>query len=191
MSKLIIASIVGGIILFVWGWLTWSLIPIHNASISNIDNEEAVVSAMHVNMDKKGVYVFPGIPTSQDQAAMDEYTQKMQQGPIGMIIYDPEGSDPMMPSQMIVGLLLTIISSFFTAWFLSRSMAAASTYIARVAFCGMLGVFISIVSHLTNWNWMGYPIDYTMSWILDSVIGWLLAGLGIAAIVKLPKTVEA
>jgi len=191
MKKLLIAGIVGGIILFLWGWLSWSVLPIHTSSMRNIGNEDAVVSSMHINMDQKGVYAFPAMPSTHDQAAMDEWAQKYQQGPVGMIIYNPEGGEPVMSSQMIIGIIISILSSLMAAWFLSRSTAVGSTYILRVAYCGMLGVFVSFVSHLVNWNWMGYPIDYTIAWIMDAVIGWILAGIGIAAIIKAPKTSAA
>ncbi len=187
MVKLITGAIVGGIILFLWGWLSWSAIPLHSASIHYINNEESVITAMNVAMDKKGVYIFPGMPSSSDPAAMEEWTQKYQRGPIGMIIYDPEGSEPVVPARMILGFILGVISCFVASWFLSRSTAAASSYLARVTFCGMLGIFISLTAHLVNWNWMGYPLDYTLSWVMDAVAGWLLAGLGIAAFVKMPK----
>ncbi len=187
MKQLLLGALVGGIILFIWGWISWTILPIHTSSIRNINNEEAVISAMHINMDQKGVYVFPAMPVVQDQTLQDEYLQKYQQGPVGMIIYDPGGSEPMMASQMIVGIIISIISSYLAAWFLSRSTAASSNYFARVAYCGVLGIFVSLVSHIVNWNWMGYPMDYTISWVMDAVIGWVLAGFGIAAIVKTQK----
>jgi hypothetical protein len=31
---------------------------------------------------------------------------------------------------------------------------------------------------------MGYPLDYITKWIVDCVIGFILAGLGIAAFIK-------
>jgi hypothetical protein len=189
MKQLIFGAIVGGIILFIWGWLSWSLVPIHSSTIKTIENEEAVISTMHVNMTEEGVYAFPGMPAPGDPTAENEWIQKYRQGPIGMVIYNPEGTEPMLGSQMIIGLIICLLSSYLAAWFLSRSTAASSSYFARVAYFGMLGIFISIVSHLVNWNWMGYPLDYTVSWIMDAVIGWILAGLGIAAIVKTPKTI--
>jgi hypothetical protein len=159
-----------------------------------MENEDAVIAAMQTSMDKKAVYVFPSMPkfepgTTSDQrkAATEVWSQKYQRGPTGMIIYDPSGSERMMPVQMIVGFVLEILIAFLAAWFLLRSTAAASGYFARVVYCGMLGIFVSFVTHLTNWNWMGYPFDYTTAWIFDNVVGWLLAGLGIAAVVKLPK----
>ena len=186
MKNLIISTVAGGIALFLWGWLAW-VIPIHTSSILSITNEDSVITAMELTMEKRGVYAFPGMPASADKAATDEWTQKYQEGPTGMIIYDPKGSDPMSPVQMIVGLIISMLSAFFASWFLSRSTAAASTYIARVAYCGMLGIFVSVSVHLVNWNWMGFPPDYTVAWIIDTVVGWLVAGAVISAIIKLPK----
>jgi uncharacterized membrane protein len=188
MKKLLIGSIIGGIILFVWSWLAWTLVPIHSDTIQNINNEEAVVTTMNINMDKKGVYVFPAMPATHDKDVVDEYNQKYQQGPVGMIIYDPQGGDPMPPSQMIIGIIIDILAAFIAGWFLSRSTAVASSYLGRVVFCGMLGIFLALLSHIVNWNWMNYPLDYTTAWALDTIIGWVLAGLGIAAIIKVPKT---
>ncbi len=187
MKKIIVGGLAGGIIMFIWGWAAWSIFSVHAGSMLNIPNEDAVVTAMSVNMDKKAIYVFPGLPTASDQASMDDYTQKMQQGPVGMIVYDPQGSDPMAMNQFIGGIIIAVILACMAAWFLSRSTAAASSYIARVAYCGMLGVFISIAAYIVNWNWMGYSFEYTSAWIIDTVIGWVLAGLGIGAIVKTPK----
>jgi len=51
-------------------------------------------------------------------------------------------------------------------------------------YCGVLGIFVSIVAHLTYWNWMGFPLDYTIAMMVDVIVGWILAGLGIAAVVK-------
>jgi hypothetical protein len=89
---------------------------------------------------------------------------------------------------MILGLLIMMITAAMAAWFLSRSTAAASGYIVRVIFCGMLGVFASFVVHLMYWNWFYFPLNYTTAMVADTIIGWLLAGLVIGAIVKTPRS---
>ena len=192
MKKTIIGGVVGGIVLWVWGFLAWVILPLHTPAMRNIMNEDAVIGSMRSALDVKSVYVFPAMPADRsNQEAMDAWTQKYRRGPTGMIIYDPAGSDPMMPAQMIVGLVIFILSAFLASWFLSRSTAAASSYLTRVIYCGMLGIFVSFIAHLSAWNWMGYPLDFTTGMMIDTVIGWLLAGLGIAAIVKAPKMESA
>lgn len=187
MKQIIIAGVVGGIILFIWGFFANVILPLHRSSLYNIPNEGAVIELMRSTMSTPGVYIFPGMPKDKQQSSMDAYTQQYQQGPIGLIVYRPSGADPTMGSQMIPGMIIFIISSLFAAWFLSRSTAVASSYFTRVIYCGMLGVFVSFFVYISSWNWFFYPLDYTTANVADSIIGWLLAGLGIGAIVKVKQ----
>lgn len=185
MKKVLIGGLVGGVVLFVWGALAWTVFPMHSSSILAMANEDSVVTPMKTAMNKKAVYMFPGRPMNMaDRAAEDAWMKKRAQGPVGIVIYDPSGSSPMMPLQMGIGLLDSILTAMLAAWLLSRSTAARSGYFARIAYCGMLGLFISLAVHILNWNWMGYPLDYTTGLVADALIGWVLAGAGIAIFVK-------
>ena len=188
MKKTLIAGIAGGIILFIWSFMAWVLLPLHEPTMHKIPNEDAVIAALQANVTTKGVYIFPKSPgMNADKPTMDTWEQKLKRGPTGMLVYDPAGSDPLMTSQMAGGLILDIFSAMVVAWFLGRSTAMNSSYIARVAYCGMFGVFVSVFTHLMNWNWMGHTMEFTIGLIIDGIIGLLLAGLAIAAIVKTPK----
>lgn len=194
MKKTLLGGLVGGFILFVWGVIAWMVLPLHEASLRRISNEDSVIAALRSSMDTKGVYLFPSTPkmaydkpVAEQEAAMKAWEEKRRRGPIGLIIYHPQGGEPFMARHFVIGLIVNIISALFVAWFLSRSTAFASSYMARVAFCGMLGIFASFAVHLPYWNWMYFPFDYTTAMIADTVFGWVLAGLGIAAIVKPPK----
>ena len=192
MNKVLIGGIVGGVVLFIWSALVWTVVPLHKPSLHNIPNEEAVIGALKANMGEKGLYVFPAMPDmGAGQTSADAYTQKMKQGPVGVIVFDPQGMDSMMPGQFIVGFLLDLVAALLAAWLLSRSTALASPYVSRVMFCGVLGIFASFISFLPGWNWMGYPMDYTTAMVADTILGWLITGLVIAAIVKAPATQQA
>jgi uncharacterized membrane protein YeaQ/YmgE (transglycosylase-associated protein family) len=186
MKKTITGGIVGGIILFVWGAIAWTVLPLHKPSTHSMANEDAVISALRASGGEKGMYFLPAMPEGAGPEH-DAWMQKFKQGPLAMINYNPVGADPMMPGQFIAGLIINLIAGFLAAWFLSRSTAEGSSYLSRVIFCGMLGIFASFSSHLLAWNWLYFPLDYTTAMVADTVIGWLLAGLGIAAIVKTPK----
>jgi hypothetical protein len=148
------------------------------------------MSSLKSNIGEKAVYVFPAMPP-EGQPGMDSYTQKMEQGPVGLIIYDPQGMGRMMTSQFVTGLIIDILAALLAAWILSRSTALGSSYIARVTFCGLLGIFISLGSFLPGWNWMGYALDYTTAMVADALLGWLIAGLVIASLVKVPAAQPA
>jgi len=187
MKKVIIAGLVGGLILFAWGFMVNAVIPLHRPSLHSIPNEDAVVSVLQSALSAPGVYLFPGMITDKQPASKEAYIQKYTRGPLGMIIYRPTGADPIMASQLTLGLLLSIISAILASWFLSRSTAMMSRYITRVIFCGMLGVFVTFFIHINMWNWYFYPLDYTTANIADTILGWLVAGLGIGAIIKVKE----
>jgi hypothetical protein len=191
MVRTILAAVLGGVILVVWGMLAWTVLPVHNDTVQNLPNEDAVIAALQ-GTPQQGVYVFPGMPKDgSDKAAQDAYMERYARGPMGMIVYDPRGGDPMMVSNIVVGLLISILAALVATWIFQRSTAFTGTLLQRLSFFGMLGIFLALATYFTNWNWMGYPLGYTTSMALDSVIAWLLAGLGISMIVKPQKTVLA
>lgn len=180
-------GIVGGLILFLWGMIAWTILPLHDANLKELPAEDQIIEFLRSNIDAKGVYTFPHKPSPPEPAEMDLWTEKYQAGPVGMIVYDPQGASPITPAQLITGLILNILAAFLASWFLGRSTAVAATFVARVSFCGMLGILISLFSHLQMWNWMNFSMEYTTAMVADTLIGWLLAGAGIAAVIKQPE----
>ena len=193
MNKVLLGGLAGGIILYVWSLFAWIFIPpLHGPSLHEIPNEEAVIAMLKPELSSKAVYAFPHNPgMSADQAAKNAWTEKMKRGPGGMIIYDPAGTDPMMAGSMVIGLILDLCSALIVAWLLARSTAVSSSYMSRVAFCGMFAIFATFFNYLTMWNWMGFPGDFTTGLIIDALLAWILAGLAIAAIVKAPAAAKA
>ncbi len=183
--KMLLAGISGGLILFFWGFLSWVVLHVHTASTRTLPNEDAVVATLQSSVHEKGVYLFPSMgETSADPAVQKQREDKYRRGPIGMIYYDPNGMEPFMPSRMVIGILIEIVASLIVAWFLARSTAFNSSYLARVAYCGMFGVFLVVAANLLTWNWFNEPNDWTTALIIDNVVGWILAGLAIAAFMK-------
>ncbi len=191
MKKIIFAGIVGGIILWIWGFIAWVVLPLHLSTVTPIPNETEFTEWLGRSLPAPGVYEFPTLPRetagqspAEQEAAMADYMAKYESGPTGMIFYDSSGKDPFMVNQMISGLLIFILSAAIVAWLLSRSTAAAESYLSRVIYCGMIGTLFAVGCHLSAWNWMGYPFDWTRALMIDSILAWLLAGLGISAIVR-------
>lgn len=191
MNRIIPAGLAGGVILWIWGFVSWVMLPLHQSTLKPIPNEAEIVSSLQTSLGETGVYQFPAMPAEQPGmseeamgAAMENYLEKYHSGPLGLLFYDPHGRDPFMLWQMIAGLIIFMVSAGIVAWFLSRSTAAAGGYLSRVIYCGMIGVFLAIGTHLSEWNRMGFPSDWTTAQMIDSIIAWLLAGAGIAAIVK-------
>jgi hypothetical protein len=170
-KRIILAGIVGGVVLFVWGWIAWMLLPLHDRTIKTPQNEDTLVATLRQSITESGFYFFP------------HHEGAEQTEPPYLVIH--RVPMPAMGKLMAQGFLFGIVSALIAAWLLSKTSLVS--FGARLQFVTVLGLFASFVMDVPNWNWWGFPTDYTVANVADHVIGWLLAGLALAAIVK-PKT---
>ena len=150
MKRVLLAGIVGGLLMFIWSGVAWMALSLHTSTISPMANEDSVITAMKGGMDRKSVYMFPARPKAGDQAATDVWKKKYNQGPVGMVVYNPAGASDLMVAEMGIGLLNSILTAMLAAWILSRSTAEKSGFFARVMFCGTLGLFVCLAVHVAN-----------------------------------------
>jgi hypothetical protein len=165
--RLILAAIAGGIILFVWGAVAWMVLPMDRL-IRKLPDEKSVVASMQTARAERGVYFVGGNPAAP--------------GPQMLMVYTPFAK-ALSPGQLGREFLTDLIAAFVMAWLLSR--VVAKTFPARLVFVIVAGaVLAAIVDDLANWNWFAYPVNYTLAHVGDRLIGWALAGLALAAIVR-------
>ena len=62
MKKTLLAGLAGGLILYAWAAIAWIVLPLHDASIKPMANEDSVIAVMRTAMTEKGVYIFPAMP---------------------------------------------------------------------------------------------------------------------------------
>jgi hypothetical protein len=55
----------------------------------------------------------------------------------------------------------------------------------QVGFFTLFGLAVGILGELPSWNWWGFSAGYAFVGIADAVIGWSLAGLCIAKLLKM------
>jgi hypothetical protein len=184
-KKILLASILGGIALFIWGSLSHMVLGIVDAHIKQIPNEDAVLASMQHNIKEPGFYFFPGYEHSLDmsdepQTTTQKWEQKVREGPNGILVYNSQGREPLEPSQLLIELLTNIVAAFLAAILLVKALGGVPSFGARVLFVTQLGLFARIVADVPYWNWYGFPLDYTISTMYDDVIGFFLVGLVLA-----------
>jgi hypothetical protein len=83
-----------------------------------------------------------------------------------------------------MGFVIDLMGSLLAVCLLSSVGPCGNSYWCRVGFVAGLGVFVAIMGHLSYWNWMHFPLGYTLAFMVDVTVGWTLAGLAIAALVR-------
>ena len=171
MKNCILAVILSAVVLFVWGFISWAILPWHNAVANKFTDELAVLSVLKENAPSAGMYYLPFEQEDLKPGVLFALANIL-----------PDGVDMNMGEMMGVGLLGQAVSALLVILLLCRT--SNLDYWGRVRFVALAGVAIGFVSHFPYWNWFGFSTSYTLVIILDTLIAWTLAGLVLARFVE-------
>ena len=189
MMRILLGGVLGAVVLFVWSFLYWAVLSERLLPHKHMADEAAVVEVLQENLLETGIYLFPMAQYDPDataeekQAAMEAANERHRQGPHGTVTIHREGGEPIPPSKLVKGFVIEFASALLASILLCCACGRRG-YAARAAFVFGLGLFAAVSVHLIAWNFMLNPMGFTLFKIGDSVVGWLLTGLAIAAVVK-------
>ena len=188
MKRVIVGGLLGGLVLFLWGMISHTVLPLGTAGIRSIppEGESAVLAAMKSSMSERALYIFPGIDTSHHLTAEEQETwrAKYVAGPVGVVAFSPrpEGSGNMLLPMWIGKELLANLLAGLVAAVLVMSIPGAVGYRKRVLLLASLGLVVTLDVDVSYWNWYSFPTSYAAAQLIDHTVGWLLAALVLARI---------
>ncbi len=183
--KLLIAGIVGGVVVFIWGYVSHALLPLGKTGIKTLPGEAALLSTLSNSLSEPGVYLFPAEGAEGDEAEKAAWKAKYTSGPRGTLAWDPQtGFEPQSPEQLGAEFASNVLAALLAAILVSW---ARGPYLGRVLFVGLLGVFGWLSISVSHWNWYRFPTDFTLAEGIGEAVGWLIAGIVIAGLVKPPQ----
>lgn len=182
MQKLIKCGIAGGVVLFLWGVVSWMVLPWHQMNMLKFKDESKVARVISDNAHQSGIYILPNMQNlPRDSKAMAEARDAMRQGPFVFASVSLEGQSPNMGVPMIQGIVLKIITACLVTWLLLQTKLK---YSRKVAFVTVVGVVIALIATLPQVFWVGFPLGFSFACIFEIIVGWFLAGLVIAKLSK-------
>lgn len=189
MFRTILAALLAAVVMFQWGWLYWGVLPLADRVTHRIPQEDAVVQVLAENLSESGAYYFPGRPQHDDRPPNPNETEaawneKHAAGPIGWVLLQKQGAPAMDPQVLGLGFGAMFVAALIAAGLLS--ICPPANYARRVIFVAALGLFVAVIGTFNDAIWFAYPWDFQLIKATYQVIGWILAGLVIAAIVKAP-----
>ena len=168
--KILIAAVVAGLVLFVWGFVSWTILSWRDGDVHKFSDEAAVMQVMLDNAPASGIYYIPGDEADYSPTTPNTFVNLMK-----------DGFQTDMGGMMITGIISNILMSVLLAYLLL--MASGLSYAQRLAFVTTAGLLMGLAGNLPYWNWFGFPSGYTLVQIIDSVVMWFLAGLVLAKLV--------
>ncbi len=187
--KILLAGILGGIAMFIWTSIAHMALPLGEAGISEIPNEQAVLAAMQSKIgEKSGLYLFPGLGVGENATreerseAMKHMGEKLTSNPSGLLMYHPAGRPFRLARGLGIEFATELFESILVVFLLAQTKIA--NFGARVGFVCVAGILAAIATNVSYWNWYGFPCVYTASYMFIQVIGFLCVGLVAAFVLR-------
>jgi hypothetical protein len=178
MKRIGIAAVAGGVVLFIWAFVSEMYIPWHETG--TLPDQGAVTAALSDTGTTSGIYEFPG--TAEGEAGEPEAEADGPE-PAGLLMYSAGGGVPFV-IERIIGLVLEVLVAAVAACLLTMAVPALPGFAGRLGFVVLLGVFMIVGADLMHWNSMHYPFRFTLEAAADSLVAALLLGIVLAIIIK-------
>ncbi|MFT4594079.1 MAG: hypothetical protein ACI9JK_001804 [Phycisphaerales bacterium] len=185
LKQIIIGGLLGGITLFMWGFVSWVLMDWHHNTVQHHEGVSAVVENISEQLPETGVYYFPPMDFDKsDSEAMEAWMELHRTQPRGMIFYNATPGEPVSPTRLLQGFLVDVVACMMATILLAMALPSLGGYWSRVMFVLGLGVFAILSVHLVNGVFHDLPFTWTTGVSLDMVASWLFVGLVLGTVVK-------
>ncbi len=172
MKKLLVGALVGGLLVFIWQTVSWTVLGLHEKEYQHTPKQDSIISYLSSQFSADGQYLIPREAPGSSMEDMQKVADKMKGKPWAIVSYHQSYNTDMMMN-ILRGLITSILSVFLVCWILAKNSSPTfgSTFLATV-FIGIVGyLFIPYSAHI----WYATP-DATTN-LVDVLLSWGLCGL--------------
>jgi len=171
MKKFIIATVVGGIVLFMWQFLSFAAVNLHSKATTYTPKQDTILQFLSSNL-QEGQYLLPTVPPN---SSMDDEQKLMEAAngkPWASIAYH-KSLDTGMTLNLVRGYIADIAIIALVVWLLLQfkqrkflTILLANIAIGSIAFM-----------NIPYQDYIWYKTFDINAYLLDAVVGWGLVGL--------------
>ncbi|HRI24611.1 MAG TPA: hypothetical protein PLZ45_08020 [Ferruginibacter sp.] len=81
MKKMIVGALVGGLILFVWQFLTWGALNLHEAQQKYTPKQDSILSYLNSQFSEDGAYFLPTYAPGTSREEMEKQMKARKASP--------------------------------------------------------------------------------------------------------------
>lgn len=176
--RIAIAAAIGGIVMFLWGAVAHTLLPLGEMGMHTAVEQDAALTAITSSASKgEGVYMLPGMDPAmyEDEAANKAFLEANRDKPYALVIYQPAGNAALenMGPNLVKQWASDTLAAGVLAWILSL---APWGFGRRIAVATAAGAFSWLTISVPYWNWYMFPVDFTLANLAEQVVGWAVGG---------------
>ena len=175
MKKSIIGAIVGGLLIFIWQTLSWTVLDLHRPSQDYTSKQDTIMSFLSATIEKEGGYLIPAVPKGTSFEEATKIGESMQGKPWASIQYHKayEVSMNDMYMNMVRGLVATMFMVWLLCWIIGKTgrNSFGTVFIA----CVFTGLIVFINAPYNSYIW--YKIFDVRAHLIDALASWSLCGV--------------
>ena len=174
MKKWLIGSLVGAILLFVWQFISWPLMGLHDAEYKYHPQQDQIISALSNVIKEDGQYMIPRAAPGASREENEAFMLSQQGKPWAVINYIGSAKDRMVMS-MIRGVLVDLAIVALLIYVLGRrsNLSLGSVYMGSLA----IG-FIAYLWHpYTEHIWFQTPVAVITGALMEWIVAYSIVGL--------------
>lgn len=189
-TRIILAGVLGGIAMFIWTSIAHMALPLGEAGLKELPNQEAALAALKTNLgERSGLYMLPGLGVGENATpeqktkAMEHLDERLASNPSGLLMYHPAGARALnMGKWLTIEFLTELLEALLAVFLLAQTRIA--TFGGRVGFIFSAGILAAIATNVSYWNWWGFPGVYTAAYMFIQIVGFLCIGLVAALVLR-------
>lgn len=169
-KKLIIGAVVGGLIVFIYQFLSWALINIHKSEQMYTSNQDAIIEYLGTQLTEEGSYFLPTAPPDASSEEQQKIMETSMGKPWAQISYH-KSMEMSMGMNMFRGFVADIIAVFLLLWLLLKIPELS------MANCIQAAVAVGLVGYLTvSYSDSIWFESNSIPHLIDAILAWALCG---------------
>lgn len=172
MKKLLIGALVGGLLVFAWQTLSWTVFKMHDKEYRQAKNQDSIISYLNSQFTEDGQYMIPRESETASAKEMEDFQKGMQGKPWAVVSYHKAYNTDMVMN-IIRGLIVAIITVFFVCWVLMKQ--SPSSFSTTFISCLLIGLAGYLFIPYSGYIWFQTP--GAMTHMIDALASWGLCGI--------------
>lgn len=170
MSKTLIGTLVGALILFFWQFASWGPLNVHGAENQYTPKQDQILAFLAESGLEEGTFMMPNVPPGASSEEFEAMSANAIGKPWAKISYN-KTFEMNMGMNLFRGMVIDLLSVFLLCWILLKfaDLNFTAALLTSLA-VGAIG-YMTIPYLGSIW----YEGD-TMGYIIDLVVGWGLVG---------------
>lgn len=180
MLRMLGAALLAAIVVFTWGFVFWTVLPIGAQAVQGPPDSPALQKVLDAQLPASGMYMVPWSDSPQSDTA---YHQQHTRGPLALVQFRKTGAEPMAPGILIQGFVHGFVSLLLMA-VVVRVASAGGGFGTRWIIASGAGLAVAVFAALGDAIWWYQPWGFAVTQLIYTAVAWLLGGLVLAVVLR-------